>query len=488
MAKQLPVECAVLLSAPTDTMKRYEKFADQIAELIRTGVLAPGEKVPSVRHASRTYGVSPSTVFQAYYLLEDRGLIQARARSGYFVRELARHSLAEPETSQQQTQTTEVDVSELVFSVLASLKDPDTVPFGSAFPSPDLFPLPRLARSMAHAIRDLSPHAVIADMTEGNPNLRRQIALRYMVSGVMLPLEELVITSGAMEALNLCLQTVTQPGDLVAIEAPAFYATLQVLERLKLKAVEIPVHPREGIDLDVLAERLSSLPIKACWFMSSLQNPLGASMSDDKKRGLYELLQRHQVPLIEDDVYAELYFGSQPPKPVKSFDREGLVMHCGSFSKCLAPGYRVGWVAGGRYAEQISRLKLMTTISPSVPAQAALADYLQHGGYDRHLRKLRHALEAQQASMLASAARHFPASSKVTRPSGGYFLWFEFPEQVDALRLFQLALAQGISLAPGPIFSATRRFGNCARLNYGHPWNAQSEDAMIVLGRIINSF
>ncbi|WP_394237070.1 GntR family transcriptional regulator MpaR [Pseudomonas anguilliseptica] len=469
-------------------MKRYEKFADQIAELIRTGMLAPGEKVPSVRHASRTYGVSPSTVFQAYYLLEDRGLIQARARSGYFVRELARHSLAEPQTCQQPTQTTEVDVSELVFSVLASLKDPGTVPFGSAFPSPQLFPLARLARAMAHSLRDMPPQAVIADMTEGNPNLRRQIALRYMVSGVMLPLEELVITSGAMEALNLCLQTVTQPGDLVAIEAPAFYATLQVLERLKLKAVEIPVNPREGIDLKVLSERLASLPIKACWFMSSLQNPLGASMSDDKKRALYELLQRHQVPLIEDDVYAELYFGSQPPKPVKSFDRDGLVMHCGSFSKCLAPGYRVGWVAGGRYAEQISRLKLMTTISPSVPAQAALAEYLQHGGYDRHLRKLRHALEAQQASMLASAARHFPASTKVTRPSGGYFLWFEFPEQIDALRLFQLALAQGISLAPGPIFSATRRFGNCARLNYGHPWDAQSEQAMAVLGRIISSF
>ncbi|HLA32533.1 MAG TPA: PLP-dependent aminotransferase family protein, partial [Pseudomonas sp.] len=275
-------------------MKRYEKLADQIAELIRSGVLAPGEKVPSVRHASRTYGVSPSTVFQAYYLLEDRGLIQARARSGYYVRELARHSLAEPETSQQPMQTTEVDVSELVFSVLGSLKDPDTVPFGSAFPSPDLFPLQRLARSMAQTVRDMPPQAVIADMTEGNPNLRRQIALRYMVSGVMLPLEELVITSGAMEALNLCLQCVTQPGDLVAIEAPAFYATLQVLERLKLKAVEIPVHPREGIDLDVLSERLASLPIKACWFMSSLQNPLGASMSNSKKEALYQMLQRHQ--------------------------------------------------------------------------------------------------------------------------------------------------------------------------------------------------
>ncbi|QKE62764.1 PLP-dependent aminotransferase family protein [Aquipseudomonas campi] len=469
-------------------MKRYEKFADQIAELIRSGMLTPGEKVPSVRHASRTYGVSPSTVFQAYYLLEDRGLIQARARSGYFVRELARHSLAEPETSAQAAQTTEVDVSELVFSVLGSLKDPHTVPFGSAFPSPQLFPLPRLARSMAHALRDMPAHAVITDMTSGNPDLRRQIALRYMVAGVRLPLDELVITNGALEALNLCLQTVTSPGDLVAIEAPAFYATLQVLERLKLKAVEIPVNPREGIDLEVLAERLANLPIKACWFMSSLQNPLGASMSDSKKQALYELLQQRQVPLIEDDVYAELYYGAQPPKPVKSFDRDGLVMHCGSFSKSLAPGYRVGWVAGGRYAEQISRLKLMTTISPSVPAQAAIADYLQHGGYDRHLRKLRHALETQQGAMLASAARHFPAGTRVTRPSGGYFLWFEFPEQVDSLQLFQLALAQGISLAPGPIFSATRRFRNCARLNHGHPWDAQSEQAMELIGRILASF
>ncbi|MCR1829143.1 GntR family transcriptional regulator MpaR [Pseudomonas chengduensis] len=466
-------------------MKRYEKFADEIAELIRTGVLGPGEKVPSVRHASRTYGVSPSTVFQAYYLLEDRGLIQARARSGYFVREHAKRPLHEPELTAHAAQTTEVDVSELVFSVLASLKDPHTVPFGSAFPSPDLFPLPRLAKSMAHALRRLSPHEIIADMTAGNADLRRQIALRYMVSGVMLPMEELVISNGAMEALNLCLQCVTQPGDLVAIESPTFYACLQVLERLQLKAVEIPVHPREGIDPGALSESLKQLPIKACWFMSSLQNPLGASMSEEKKQALYELLVEHQVPLIEDDVYAELYFGSHPPKPVKSFDREGLVMHCSSFSKSLAPGYRIGWVAGGRYAEQIARLKLMTTISPSVPAQAALADYLQHGGYDRHLRKLRHGLEMQQSAMLASAARHFPASTRVTRPSGGYFLWFEFPERLDSLQLLRLALAQGISLAPGPIFSASQGFRHCARLNYGHPWNPRSEQAMEVLGRLV---
>ena len=190
-----------------------------------------------------------------------------------------------------------------------------------------------------------------------------------MVSGVMLPMEELVVTNGALEALNLALQCVTQPGDLVAIESPAFYACLQVLERLKLKAVEIPVHPRDGVDLKVLQERLATLPVKACWFMSSFQNPLGASLNESRKEELYGLLRAYQVPLIEDDVYAELYYGERPPKPIKSLDDEGLVMHCGSFSKSLAPGYRVGWVAGGRYAERIARLKLMTTISPSVPAQ-----------------------------------------------------------------------------------------------------------------------
>lgn len=474
--------------APHNKMKRYEQLADDIAELIRSGVIAPGEKVPSVRQASRTYGVSPSTVFQAYYLLEDRGLIQARPRSGYFVRSLAQSQLNEPDFSKHRSTTVDVDVSELVFSVLDSLKDPDMVAFGSAFPSPKLFPLARLSRSLASSVRLMSPDSVIADMTAGNPDLRRQIALRYMVSGMLMPMTELVITTGAMEALHLCLQTVTQPGDLVAIESPAFYATLQLLERLKLKAVEIPVHPREGVDLDSLADSLRRFPIKACWFMSSLQNPLGASMRDEKKQALYTLLQQHQVPMIEDDVYAELYFGAQPPRPVKSWDTDGLVMHCGSFSKCLAPGYRVGWVAAGRFAAAVSRLKLMTTISPSVPSQVALADYLQHGGYDRHLRKLRHALESQQRAMLDSAARHFPQETRVTHPKGGYFLWFEFPTRVDTLQLFQHALAQGISFAPGPIFSANRQYQHCARLNYGHPWDDRSEQAMATLGRLIAAF
>lgn len=467
-------------------MKRYERFADEIATLIRQGVLAPGERIPSVRQASRHHGISPSTVFQAYYLLEDQGLISARARSGYFVREHARRLIDEPRVMRHPADPAEVKVSELVFSVLDSLQDEKTLPFGSAFPSPELFPLSRLSISMTRGLRALSPQQVVANMTTGHTDLCRQIALRYMLDGIQLPREELVITNGAMEGLNLALQCVTQPGDLVAVESPAFYASLQVLERLQLRAVEIPVHPREGIDLDVLAERLATLPIKACWLMSHLQNPIGASLSNERKLSLYQLLKQHQVPMLEDDVYAELYFGSAPPTPVKALDVEGLVIHCSSFSKCLAPGYRVGWVAGGRYAKEISRLKLMTTISPSIPAQAAIADYLQHGGYDRHLRKLRHALEAQQTSMLTAADRYFPSGTRITRPKGGYFLWVELPRQVDSLRLFRTALEHGVSLAPGPIFSASQQFRHCIRLSYGHPWTQRSERGMETLGTLLS--
>ncbi|MGE8304557.1 MULTISPECIES: GntR family transcriptional regulator MpaR [Pseudomonas] len=469
-------------------MKRYERFADDIAELIRSGVLGPGQRVPSVRYASQTHGVSPSTVFQAYYLLERRGLIRARPRSGYFVNAHAPRQFCEPQALQPVSESTDVDVSALVFSILDSIKDPNTVPFGSAFPSPELFPLQRLSRSLASASRAMDPRMVVTDLSPGNPQLRRQIALRYMVGGLMLPMEELLITNGALEALNLCLQAVTEPGDLVAIEAPAFYACLQVLERLKLKAVEIPVHPREGMDLSVLAQTLEKHPVKAVWCMTNFQNPVGASMPEAKKQALVELLARHQVPLIEDDVYAELYYAQQAPKPAKAFDTQGLVMHCGSFAKSLAPGYRIGWVAAGRFAQKIERLKLMTSLCASMPAQAAIADYLQHGGYDRHLRKLRYALEGQQANMLAAISRHFPAQTRVSQPSGGYFLWLELPEQMDALKLFHMALAQGISIAPGPIFSPTRRFGNCIRLNYGSPWHEGAEKAMETLGRIIRSF
>ena len=467
-------------------MKRYEALAEEIAQSIRTGVMKLGDRLPSVRQASTSRGVSASTVFEAYYLLEARGLIRARERSGYYVTAGAHALPPEPEhSSRPHAESTRVDVSELVFEVLESIKTRDTVPFGSAFPSPLLFPLPRLARSMASSVQAMDPWGAVDDLTPGSAALRRQIALRYLADGLHVHTDEIVITNGALEALNLCLQAVTRPGDSVIVESPTFYAALQALERVGLKAIEVPTHPREGIDLEALAAVLKRQQPKACWLMTNFQNPLGSSMPDEKKQALVELLGAHGVPLIEDDVYGELYFGSKRPAPAKAFDTRGLVMHCSSFSKCLAPGYRVGWAVPGRFTQEVARLKLTTTLSASAPAQAALADYLAKGGYDKHLRQLRHALSVQQSAMSQAVVRHFPKGTKATRPHGGYFLWIELPGSVDTLEVHRQALSLGISVAPGPMFSAHRGFANCLRLNYGHPWDARAEAALMTLGRLI---
>ena len=468
-------------------MKRYEQLVELLATDIRNGRLAPGTRLPSIRTITTQHGLSASTAFKAYYRLEEKGLVRARPRSGYYVIGPASQPLAASVAAAKTAARVapRLDISELVFSVLGAVQDADIVPLGSAFPATELFPLQRLGKSLARTAPRMFGQDMVAHLPQGHPALRQQIALRYLAMGMSQPADDLIITSGALEALNLCLAAVAQPGDLVAIESPGFYAGLQALERLKMKALEIPVHPQDGLDLAALEAALKQHPVKTCWFMTSFQNPTGASLPLEKKQALVALLAGHGIPLIEDDVYGELYFGHRAPLPAKAFDRKGLVMHCSSFSKTLAPGYRVGWVSPGRFGQQIERLKLMTTLSASLPAQLALADYLQHGGYNKHLRKLRHAMESQLSSLLAAIARYFPPGVRVSRPAGSYFVWVAFDPGFDALALHQAALLHGISVAPGPIFSARRNYRHCLRLNCGHPWSPRFEAAMSTLGTLV---
>lgn len=465
-------------------MKLYKRLADDISTLIRDGTLRLGERIPSVREISRERTLSTATVVHAYELLEGQGFIETRPRSGFYVSGQWKTQTNPPV---RVTRSTRVDVSELVFEVLESVRDRRLVPFGSAFPSPLLFPMTRLARCLSVGARRMDQWGTLDDLPPGSLELRRQIARRYLRSGASVSPDEIVITSGALEALNLSLQVLTQPGDIVAIESPAFYGCLQAIEALRLRAVEIPTHPRHGVDVAAFAQILARHPVRACWLMTNFQNPLGALVPEDSKRELAALLDKHDIPLIEDDVYAELFFGRQRPKPVKAFDRKGLVLNCNSFAKSLAPGYRVGWVAAGRFAPALQRRKLMSSLSTSAPAQDAIALYLREGGYERHLSSLRRALANQQAAALASLTRHLPGDVRITRPEGGYFLWLELPTGRDAIEIHQRALDQGFSIAPGPIFSARRSFRNCLRLNYGHPWTAASDGAVRALAKILRA-
>ncbi|MCH2241775.1 MAG: PLP-dependent aminotransferase family protein [Aquabacterium sp.] len=454
---------------------RYESYADDIRQQIATGLLRTGDRLPSVRQACAARGISPATVFGAYYLLESEGLIESRPRSGYYVARPRRPARPEPRPAAPKAEQLEVDVSRLVQQVLSQARQPEIVPLGSAFPSPALFPLDKLAASTTRALRRLQPQRTVEHLAPGSAELRRQIALRYLAGGSSVTADEIVVCNGAMEALNLCLEAVTEPGDLVAIESPAFYGALQALERRGLRAIEVTTHPRTGVDVAALARVLDAHPVKACWFMPNFQNPLGCLMPDEHKQALVALLAARGIPLIEDDVYAELYFGRQRPRPAKAWDGEGLVMHCSSFSKCLAPGWRVGWVAGGRFAQAITRRKLSLSLGTSLPAEEGLADYLAGGGYERHLRRLRETLCQAQTRALRLVCRHFPRGTRITRPTGGYFLWVEMPAAVDALALHRLALEQGIGIAPGQLFSADGRHTHCLRLNYGHPAETPDE-------------
>jgi DNA-binding transcriptional MocR family regulator len=468
-----------------DKLKRYEALAADIAASIENGTLKPGHKLPSVRQLRASRNVSPATVFEAYYLLEARGLIQSRPRSGYYVAPPPKAMPSEPlAQSAPDGEPRAVQVNEMIYGMLQAAASHDVVPLGSAFPSPFLFPLQRLGRALATSATQLDPWSTVESLTPGNLELRRQIALRYLLDGVRTGTDEIIVTNGAMEALNLSLAAVCKPGDAVIVESPCFYACLQALERFGLRAVEVATDPRTGIDLDALEAAIARHKPSACWVMTNFQNPLGSAMDEAKKRALVEIATRHRLPLIEDDVYSELYFGERRPAATKAFDTDGWVLHCSSFSKALAPGYRVGWVSAGRFTKQVAQQKLAASLATAIPVQMAVARYLSRGSYERHLRGLRARLRMERDRYAEAIGATFPAGTRVSRPNGGYFLWVELPAGTDAMALGRKAMEAGISLAPGPMFSPSGGFANFVRINCGHPMTARIEEALRRLGRL----
>ena len=356
----------------------YERVVDRIATLINRGTLRPGERISSVRKLSSQLRVSVSTVLQAYFLLEDRGFIEARPQSGFYVKLRPRDLPPEPKPSNPSLSATKVGVAELLAKVFAAARNPDFVPLATAIPSPDLLPTKQLNRFMAWVARHRGEQGVNYDFPPGNEALRRQVARRSIDWGCSLSPEDIVTTCGAMEALNLCLRAVARPGDTIAIESPTFYGILQA--SLGLRALEIPTHPRDGIDLNALEQAVKKNKIKACLLVPNFNNPLGSCMSDKNKKQLVEMLGRREIPLIEDDIYGDIYFGTVRPKAAKAFDKEGLVLLCSSFSKTIAPGYRVGWVAPGRFRRQVEHLKSMNTIATATLPQMAVARFLEKIG------------------------------------------------------------------------------------------------------------
>ncbi|MFT3826692.1 MAG: PLP-dependent aminotransferase family protein [Chitinophagaceae bacterium] len=464
----------------------YLQIADRLEKMIHDETLRIGDKLPSVRLLSKEYGISMGTAFQAYYLLEAKGLIEARPKSGYYVRFNQKRFPALPAaTVAVEEEPQEVSVADMIAQVFKNIKASDIVNFSIAAPPVELLPAARLSKSVTEAMRSTGNACILYENILGNRELRTQVARLAFNWAGKITADEVVITAGCMEALVMCLKAVTKSGDIVAIENPTYFGIFQVIESLGLKVVEIPADPLTGPDIDYLEQVFKKMPVKACVFVPNFNNPLGSCMPDEKKKALVQLITAHRIPLIEDDIYGELYFGKQRPKTCKTFDKEGWVLLCASVSKSVAPGYRIGWTIPGRFAAEVTRVKLMHTVTGNTLTQAAMAHFLAMGRYEYHMNKLRKVLHTQCLRYVQGIIDHFPVNTRVSRPQGGFVLWVQLDKKIDSYRLYQQAMKHNISIAPGQIFSAQGIYSNCLRISYSNPWNDRIEEGIRTLGNLV---
>lgn len=463
----------------------YERVARLVEAQIASGTLRGNERIPSVRSMSRTAKVSISTVVQAYLHLENIGLIEARPQSGFYVRPPLRANVPAPRPKASRSRRPISIATETLDTCREALARPDILQLNGAFTSPSLYPNQRLNNLIREVLRDHPAHAGECLLPPGHEELRRQIAKRMTFGGAPADPSHVVITSGAMDSITLSLQVLCKAGDTVLVESPTYFGLLQVVEYLGLKVVEVPNHTVTGIDVDAVRNIARSTRLAAAVLMPNFNNPTGSVTPDDAKREIVALLSAHEVPIIEDDIYGDLHYGNVRPTSMRAYDDAGMVISCGSVSKTIALGYRIGWAVSPTFHSEIARAKFFSSVASPTLQQLVLARYYGSGGYDRYLRRVRSTLAANSQSVVDAIVRYFPNGTRVVQPSGGLVLWVELPRGVDSVELFRTALASRIGIAPGLVFSAKAEYRNYIRISCGMPWGPTIERAIEKLGRLV---
>ncbi len=462
---------------------RYQQLAESYAEAIHLGTYLPGSRLPGIRRCASTHGVSINTVLAAWQVLEDRGLIESRPQSGYFIRNKLQTPAAIPR-HHSKVLAPGGDKLALIETVFAAQNHPEYINIALACPQhSDFIPSVKLARISTTLLRH-DPHLIGRyAVLPGDSRLLQQICRRAMGLGIPLIPDDITLTHGCMEALQLALRSVTKPGDCVGLETPAFFYFFPLLATLGLKSIEIPTDTQTGLSLDALEILLQEGRIQALAVMPTVQNPLGCTMPVANKKKLAALLQRYRIPMIEDGLYAELHYAGHTPA-VKAFDKQGWVLYCTSFTKTLAPDFRIGWIAAGRFHQQVRRLKAISSMAEPALLTATLGHFLENGGYDHHLRSLRRRYQHQIDQTRGVIARYFPRGTRATRPDGGFLLWVELPDEINSMELFHRLLQENICLVPGPLHSLNQRFDNALRISTCFPFEGPYGRAIERVGQL----
>jgi DNA-binding transcriptional MocR family regulator len=467
---------------------RYEEIARKIEAIVTNLSLKAGDRLPSVRKICRELQVSATTVFHAYTILENKGLIISRARSGFFVSSTLRGILATKSAEKYIPLPNQVSLNNLIGNIQRNISTFGLVNFSIVAPVNEQLPISAMSKCIREALKDINGQSFQYPLIEGHPRLVEQIVRRTFDWDATLAMDDILVTNGCIEAINLCLDAVAKPGDIIIVESPAPYGILQSLESRKLLALEVPVTPAHGIDLEQLEIAVSAHRVTACVITTVCGVPIGGSMPKENIIRLLEILGKYKIPLIEDDALGDLTFEHPRSLPAKAYDKENQVLYCTSFSKTLGSGFRIGWVSGGLFHEEVKRLKYTANFFTNGILQDAIGRFLQSGQYHVHLKKMKSAIQKNLLRYLQSIYKYFPAEINISNPKGGFSLWIELPAKIDGLELTRHALKEGIGIFPGQVFSTLGKYDNYIRINYCPIWNTKIDRYLSKLALLIKNY
>jgi len=454
---------------------KYQQLAQQVIDKISSNVLHHGDKLPSLRLFSSQHHVSMNTAVRCYEFLQDSGAVKAIPKSGFVVQAVSK-SQTFPDFPMFNGRVT--SLSSPIFNQTAQQSVTHQAnaidkPLLSAQLSPNFLPVANLKQSFNRFFHTHQLEHLLYGSYHSGEALANSLSEHFLKQGFALNADSLQITNGCIDAVATALNVVSKPGDTIAINSPCFNGLLELLALLDRKVIEIP-STEQGIDIEQLQSLAENNMIKACLFTANFQNPTGHSLSLAQKQWLAHFAEKYRLPIIEDDVFIELHHNYGMPLPIKHWDTKGWVLWCGSISKTISPGLRLGWCSAGRYSQAFKYHSNVHSLGVNQPVQQGICDFIDKGHYAKHVKKINHLLHSQMIDYCALLKKLLPESAVISSPSGGIVIWVQVVG-VNTQELVNACESENIYIRSGNIFSTHNVYDDCFRINVGWPLNENIE-------------